>query len=58
MEKIAADEVVYHKSCFRCCHCNRVLRWALLMTMCYLSASGTSATHLTVSRLRTHYTVC
>jgi len=26
MEKMTADEVVYHKSCFRCCYCHRVLR--------------------------------
>src|SRR5664279_3205304 len=26
MEKITADEIVYHKTCFRCAHCNRVLR--------------------------------
>lgn len=25
MEKIVADKVVYHKTCFRCAHCNRVL---------------------------------
>jgi len=25
MEKMVADNVVYHKSCFRCTHCNRVL---------------------------------
>jgi len=25
MEKIIADQAVYHKTCFRCTHCNRVL---------------------------------
>jgi hypothetical protein len=25
MEKIAAGPVIYHKSCFRCTHCNRIL---------------------------------
>lgn len=25
MEKIVADQTAYHKTCFRCTHCNRVL---------------------------------
>ncbi|ELU14545.1 hypothetical protein CAPTEDRAFT_114151 [Capitella teleta] len=25
MEKIIADKAIYHKSCFKCCHCKSVL---------------------------------
>ena len=27
MEKVIADEVIYHKTCFKCNHCKRVLRY-------------------------------
>lgn len=27
MEKITVDFVIYHKSCFRCATCKRMLRW-------------------------------
>jgi len=33
MEKITADDIVYHKSCFRCSLCNRVLRWAWVLIL-------------------------
>jgi len=26
MEKLIADKSVFHKPCFKCCHCNRVIR--------------------------------
>jgi len=32
MEKIATDQHIYHKTCFRCSHCNRVLRSVLTCT--------------------------
>ena len=27
MEKMVADKAVLHKTCFKCSHCNRILRW-------------------------------
>ena len=33
MEKIVADQYVYHKTCFRCTHCNRVLRCVWVMCL-------------------------
>ena len=29
MERIVADELSFHKTCFRCGHCKRVLRFGV-----------------------------
>lgn len=29
MEKVVTDQHIYHKTCFRCTHCNRVLRFVV-----------------------------
>jgi len=37
MEKMVADNVVYHKTCFRCSHCKRVLRCCTIILLYLLT---------------------
>ena len=36
VEQLSADGVVYHKSCFKCTHCNGTLKVASLSICCLL----------------------
>jgi len=33
MDELVADEIVFHKSCFRCTHCNNVLKLGSFASM-------------------------